>query len=283
MLAVSLTDLSILKYPVLVTPKLDGIRCLKVNGQALTRKFKEIPNQHIRELIEQLPDGLDGEIMIPGKTFNEIQSLVMTEGGTPDFEYWVFDYVEDLKTPYSERIKMLPNLTKYPNIIPLISIRVYNETQLMFMEKQYVNAGYEGIMIRSLDSPYKCGRSTLKEGYLLKLKRMQDSEAIVLGFEEKLENQNEKQTDELGYTKRTSHKANLIPTNTLGSLLVKDIKSSVEFSIGTGFTQEEREQIWNNKDIFLNKIVTYTHQPSGQKEKPRFPSFKGFRDKRDMD
>ena len=49
-----------LRFPVLATPKLDGIRCLKINSRALTRSFKPVSNQFTRRWIEgNLPDGVD--------------------------------------------------------------------------------------------------------------------------------------------------------------------------------------------------------------------------------
>ena len=106
LLAATLEDLSKLKYPILATPKLDGIRILKVDGKAITRKFKPIPNNHIRTLLETyLPDNIDGEIMTPG-TFNDVQSKVMSIDGTPDFTFYAFDYIkDDLNTPYRQRVE----------------------------------------------------------------------------------------------------------------------------------------------------------------------------------
>lgn len=267
---------------ILATPKIDGIRCLKIDGQVLSRKFKDIPNHHIRNTMAGLPDGLDGELIIEGKTFNEIQSLVMREEGTPDFKYWVFDYVTNLDMPYIERMEKLKELNLPAICFKLLPSMINNEQQLQAFEEFCVEKGYEGVMIRSLMSPYKCGRSTLREGYLLKLKRFEDSEAIVIGLEEKMHNNNEALKDAFGRTKRSSHQENLIPADTLGTFVVRDVKTNVEFRIGTGMNDEVRKLVWDCQSQFIGKIVTYTHQPSGAKDKPRFPVFKGFRDERDL-
>jgi DNA ligase-1 len=53
-----------LKFPLLATPKLDGIRCVKVYGKALSRTFKPIPNKYVREKIEaEIPDNTDMELV----------------------------------------------------------------------------------------------------------------------------------------------------------------------------------------------------------------------------
>jgi len=52
MLAGKCEQPSALRFPVLATPKLDGIRCLKINGRAVSRSFKPISNTFIREWID---------------------------------------------------------------------------------------------------------------------------------------------------------------------------------------------------------------------------------------
>ena len=58
-------DFKKLVYPVYASPKLDGIRCSIVDGKALSRSLKAIPNAHISRLLScpEL-DGLDGELII---------------------------------------------------------------------------------------------------------------------------------------------------------------------------------------------------------------------------
>ena len=50
------------QFPYLATPKIDGIRFLMIDGQAVSRSFKPIRNRYIQERLECLPDGIDGEI-----------------------------------------------------------------------------------------------------------------------------------------------------------------------------------------------------------------------------
>lgn len=287
MLAEKLPSLKSVKYPVLCTPKLDGIRCLIINGEAVSRKFKPIPNLHIRRILKGLPENLDGELITYTNgvrdNFNIVSSKVMSEDGEPEFTYEVFDYVADnLNETYEKRMWNLAhiNLPNYCN--ELLPIDINNEQELLQYESKCLSEGYEGVMLRTPDGPYKCGRSTPKEAYLLKLKRFEDSEAIIIGFEERMHNGNEQTRDAFGYAERSSHKDNMIPMNTLGSLRVRDIKTNKEFNIGTGFDDITRQFIWDNQIKLLNKILKYKHQPSGSDELPRFPVFLGFRDKSDM-
>jgi DNA ligase-1 len=287
LLASTLEDISTLKFPVLATPKLDGIRVLKVDGKVVTRNFKEIPNKYIRALLEKyLPDNVDGELMTPG-TFNDIQSKVMSFDGEPEFSFCAFDYIkEDLEVPYDIRTKDLKeSLSKIKapfKIKILVPKKLSSIDELLQYEDKCLKEGYEGVMIRTPKGKYKCGRSTPKEQILMKLKRFLDAEAEVIGFEEKLHNDNIQETDEFGLSKRSSKKDGLIPANTLGALLVKDIQTGVIFGLGSGFDDSLKQEIWNNRDQYINKIVKYKYQSVGVKNAPRFPVFLGFRNILDL-
>lgn len=285
MLAETCEDLAALKFPVLATPKLDGIRCLVKGGKALSRSFKPIANAHIQALVSKLPDGLDGELMLRDrtKTFQDVSSAVMSEDGEPDFVYNVFDFVRgDLSLAYRTRMELLEALPVPEFVQKVLPRMILNRSDLNLFEKKVLEQGYEGVMVRSVDGPYKCGRSTVKEGFLLKIKRFKDSEAEILGFVEQMHNANEAKKDELGHTKRSKTKAGLVGAGTLGALKVRDLKSGVEFEIGTGFTAEQREIIWMNPLEVEKKIVKYKFQEIGVKDKPRCPVFLGFRDARDL-
>lgn len=291
LLASTLEDVDTLKFPVLATPKLDGIRVLKIDGKAVTRTFKHLPNKHIRELLEKhLPDGVDGELMTPG-TFNDIQSKVMSFDGEPEFTFYAFDYVKDsLIRPYKDRMLDMVNalesvvkdstLSFSINLLTPVLVRTMEE--LLELESQCLEQGFEGVMLRQPDGKYKCGRSTPKEQILMKLKRFHDAEAKVIGFEEKMQNENVQERNEFGLAKRSSKKDGLIRANTLGSLVVEDLKTGVKFGIGSGFDDELKKEIWLHQRKYKNKIVKYKYQSVGVKDAPRFPVFLGFRSKLDM-
>ena len=130
--------------------------------------------------------------------------------------------------------------------------------ELLEYEDLCLTAGYEGVMLRNPTGKYKCGRSTLKEQILLKLKRFLDAEAIVVGFEEKMHNDNVQEKNELGLSKRSFKKDGLVFANTLGSLIVEDPITKTRFGIGTGFDDCLKLEIWNNKEKYLNESSPYS-------------------------
>lgn len=273
-------DLTSVKYPVYCSPKFDGIRCVIRDGVALSRKLKPIPNRHVAGMLKMCCDNVDGELVVAGKTFNEIQSAIMSEDGTPVFEFHVFDLISE--KPYIERMVELAEL-KLPNFCHrVLPTKVRTEEEMLNYEIACVDKnGYEGIMIRSSSGPYKFGRSTAKQGYLLKLKRFQDSEATIVGFEEMMHNENEKTKDELGHAKRSHKKAGMVPAGVLGAFIV-ELDDGRKFNVSTGMTADDRANYWNTRLDMIGKIVKYRFQEAGAKDLPRFPVFLGIRHPDDM-
>ena len=223
-----------LSFPVLATPKLDGIRCLKIAGQALTRSFKPISNTFARQWIEaNLPDGVDGELMLRGGTVNATTSAIGRESGEPDFVFHVFDYVsEGIDVPYACRVKELQRLPQWEHMEKVLPVEIRNADELAAYEKKCVAAGYEGVMVRDPAGPYKCGRSTECEGWLLKIKRFADAEAEVLEPYEGMSNQNEAERDAFGRTKLSLSKAGMVGRGELGGFIVRALDTGVEFRLG---------------------------------------------------
>lgn len=282
MLAGKLEDPHKLNFPVLASPKLDGVRCLVVNGQAVSRNMKPIPNAAISEMLRGMPP-VDGELIVgkPGApdVFQRTSSGVMSRDGIPKFRFWVFDALtRDPAMPFKDRLDLAKSYVNgYEHSMHVAHKLIKSVEQLLEYEAQMLLAGYEGIMIRDPAGPYKHGRSTAREGWLLKLKRFEDSEAKIIGFQELEVNNNEQTRDELGRAKRSSHKAGKVGADTLGALVVQGLATKQSFNIGTGFTEAQRADIWRRRGQLLGAVVKFRYQPTGVKDAPRFPSFLGFR------
>jgi DNA ligase-1 len=151
---------------------------------------------------------------------------------------------------------------------------------LEFFLNHEKNVGGEGLIGRKPDGVYKYGRSTPKEQLSIKFKFFEQCEFEVVGFTERMHNTNEQKRDELGYAERSSAKEGLVPTNTLGSLVLK--YNDTTFSCGTGFDDKLRKEIWDNKELYLGKLASIRYMSVGSKDLPRVPSFIGFRHAEDI-
>lgn len=291
MLASAIEDTSTLKFPVLVSVKLDGIRATVQNGVLLSRNLKPIPNKHIQEKFAGLPEGLDGELIYGDPTdehaFSNTTSVVMSHDKDPEgIHFHVFDIFNN--DPFYKRNEEILKVTRLPRLFSLICVhqhKINNETELIDYERSALEIGYEGVMVRSLDGPYKQGRSSLKQGYLLKLKRFEDGEAKILGSVEEQENTNEAKTNALGRTERSSKKEGMVGKGSLGKFEVVGINGTykdVEFSVGGGFTAAQRHDFWIGRKKLVGKIIRYKYFPTGSIDKPRFPVWTGFRNEIDI-
>lgn len=275
-----------LTYPVLVQPKLDGIRAVVKDGSLLSRSLKPIPNASIRAALERsVFEGLDGELIVGDPTADDCYrrtcSFVMAEDKTDEpWTFFVFDQ-HDSDAPVEKRIDLVARLAASlnPNVTIVATSIAHDADELARLESYYLADGYEGGIIRTPGSAYKFGRSG-KKGPLLKLKRYIDYEAEVVGVVEEQHNANEAKTNELGRTERSSRAENKIGKETLGALIVRAINGpheGTEFRVGTGFTAEQRADLWYAEDC-IGRVAKIKSFPVGTKDRPRHPVWLGWRD-----
>jgi len=277
MLAATVEDVNALRYPLLASPKLDGVRAFVENGIVLSRSRKLIPNFHVQEKFKHL-EGYDGELIVGDPTakdcYRTTVSGVMSQSGEPAVHFMVFDQVRIPTDFFQYRLQCVEDKYRLPHK------EISSAEKLLHYEEEVLNSGYEGVILRDPKGQYKFGRSTLREQGMLKLKRFEDSEGVVVGFDELMHNGNPATTNALGHTEHSSHKAGLEGRNTLGALRVE--WNGMEFGIGTGFDDAERRKIWDQRSTHLGLVVKFKYLPIGVKDKPRHPVFLGWRNKEDM-
>lgn len=279
MLSATCESIAGLQYPLLASPKLDGIRAVVLNGRLVSRNLKAIRNAHTYDRFShESIEGLDGELICgphDAEVFRRTTSAVSSADGEPDVTFWVFD-VYGLSCGFEKRMAYLRGLTLPKGVRVVPHVYINNARELEKYETEQLALGFEGVMLRSLEGPYKEGRSTSREGYLMKLKRFEDAEAEVIGFEERMHNGNPATLDALGHTERSSHKANMVGRGDLGALVVRGLNgpyAGQKFNIGTGFSDADRAWWWAGRDDKLGTVVKYKFFPTGSKEAPRFPTY----------
>lgn len=280
-------DISKIKYPCLATPKLDGIRCLIVDGKAMSRTMKPIPNEYIQAKISELSksleslEGCDGELMVDGD-YNDVQSAVMSRSGEPNFRFHVFDKIS--QKPYKERLLDVEQVcSKSQLLVPVLPTVIDTEEDLFMAHAHWLDEGYEGTMIRCPEGPYKHGRSTVKQGILLKLKDFDDDEATIWAIHEKMHNTSEAEKDELGYTKRSQKKDNKSPAGTAGKVTLMWKGMEVSAGFGLGIDDAYKQHMWDNQEEYIGKTYKFQYQGLSKDGVPRFPKIIGERSSEDID
>ena len=274
-----------IRYPVLCSVKHDGLRAITTKRGPVSRKMELIGNRHVREMMRELPIGLDGELVVTQAgvaNFRSAQSLLRRFDGQPEFKFLVFDEQSE-RSAYSRYQRLTQTRFRWPTWAVLVP-QYYFETAHKVWEfyQETLAAKHEGIVLKYAYGKYKHGRSTWREQLMLRLKEYETSEAKIIGVEEAMYNANDLEHDALGYAKRSKAAEGMFGKSTLGAFVCKDKKFKKTFKMGTflGVTEPERRALWAHPPI--GKIAHYRYDPSGGYDRPRQPVFLGFRDEVDL-
>lgn len=276
------------KYPIIASPKLNGVRGLG-HEVLLARSLKKIPNQYCQKLFgNEDCYGLDGELVVgpfdDEDVFVRSTSGVMSNEGMPVVLWHVFD-AWALPYSFAERIEALQEhlaVLGHAQIVPVPHKVLNSDAELVAFADECLSLGYEGLVLRDPTAMYKHGRSTALEGGFMRFCPWLTSESTILAVIEGETNTNPAQTNELGRTFRSSHQAGMVKTGTAGALLVRDLKTNLESRIPTT-TDELCKWFWENRAEVVGKICKYKFKPPVKKGGlPRFSQWIGFRSQLDM-
>lgn len=272
-------------WPKLASTKFDGIRAVTSPNGVLSNSLKQIPNEYVQRQLAQIPIWMDGELTLKGeagKCYDNNQSAFMSKGGQPDFVFNVFDSAAVAALDFTSRIRIVCEIAKdYSFVKGVVHHTIYTPEEVLIQYESVRADGYEGLILRDPNAPYKFGRSTVNQEWGLKMKPFDPDEAVVIGFTELYHNENESKENEMGNNVRSSHKDNKVAGNTLGALIC-DYKGK-EFKIGTGFSAKQRKEIWMNKEKYKSKYTRFKHQGITKAGVPRGPAvFLGWRDAIDI-
>lgn len=250
--------------------------------------------------------GMDGELIaldyddLSELDLHKTQSRLSAELGHPRFVYHVFDDFLMGKSGYLDRQTSLNSRLErirhhvyqakleenherlgpkvHDHVFQIVPSKICERIEdILEFEAEVLRWGGEGIMLRGVDSKYKFGRSTLKEFACVKVKRFTDSSAKIVGFVEKMRNDNEMTMDAQGYAKRSTSKSGKVPANTLGALRMYWPENDVEFEVGTGWDAATAKEIWDNQKKYVNTMADFRYKGIGPNGKPLISSFQGMR------
>lgn len=286
-------ELPLLTYPVLVSPKLDGLRAMGKDGGPRSKTLRRFDNPWVNSFFDsQALNGLDGELVVGEPTGDDVIrrcGALRRQEGEPDAHWWLFDQYRDASAPFSKRNGSLASLLRQvpKNIRSRIHLveHVLCKTpeEVLDAEERYLKMGYEGVMIRSVNGHYKFGRATKKEGLIFKFKRFVDREAKITGFEEGETNTNEQERNPDGSSKRSTKKAGMVKSGKVGTLLGIDLTTKQPVRINPAKMKHDERVYWFEHPEELKKqVCTYRlFEGGGTIDKPRWPTWQCWRAKAD--
>ena len=271
-----------------IEQKLDGVRVLAVVSAAGTnlysrngKPFENFPqiadavNSISRKLSIQMPFVLDGEII--GESFQALmkQAQRKSDAKTDGMVYSVFDVIplHDFERGYwnaqqYKRLNLLEDNRARFESTDCVRIMDGIEVDLGTAEghdvmRRYatdaVDAGFEGIMIKDLDAPYECRRST----FWMKWKPTITVDLNIVGFEEG--------------TGRNAGR--------LGAIICEGVDDdrAIRVNVGSGLSDANRDEYWSARDELLGDVIEVEADAVTQNQDgtyslrfPRFVRFRGF-------
>lgn len=230
----------------LVSEKYDGVRALWDGSQL---RFRSGGTIHApASFLDRLPPvALDGELWLGRGRFEDLSAAVRRavprEAEWRQICYMAFD-LPAAPGGLAERISRLqglPGASGPGGWQPVAQERLADRAALVRRLDEVLASGGEGLMLRRADAPYQAGRSAA----MLKLKPVQDAEAVVLAHERG----------------RGRH------AGRLGALRVRDDDGRV-FRLGTGFSDAQREA-----PPPIGSRISYSFRGRTEDGLPRFASF----------
>jgi DNA ligase-1 len=288
-------DLTKIKYPLLASFKLDGIRAVFMNGELYSRSLKVLPNENLHKRFQILKDYskqhnviLDGEMYCDSVTFNELSGIIRSDNQELpyDLEFWCFDLLDITNKKLEDRFmdyKKLERSHPYNYFHSVIQKQVESAEEATACFEFALEHGFEGIILRNPDSRYKFGRATVKENIAFKVKPFITFDAIVTGVGQATEARegSEKKINELGRSVTSKKLADrvLIPK----ASTFKVMYEGKELEVSLAMTNEEKEEIWANQQKYIGKTIEYKGMIVGSKDLPRHATFIRFRGDKDGD
>ena len=262
-----------IEYPAAGQRKFDGVRCMAMeatgfpsNIALLTRKNKEFAglNQLRAEIaLLNLPPSivLDGELFSETLTFQRVTGLVrkfpenLTEQDYADLDqvsYRIYDLINlsNPTMPFVGRYRLLQSLlnavpsANRPRLILTRNVRINNEGDVVRWLGQFEREGYEGLMVRNLESPYELDK---RSKHLQKVKTFIDAEFPIVGYYEATGNGRGTPVWECEAPNGRRFRAR--PMGTL----------------------EERRELWANRDAMIGRPLTVRFFEYTDDGVPRFP------------
>jgi DNA ligase-1 len=265
-----------IKDDFVVTLKLDGVRCavLKENGsiKLISRQGKLFEDlNELTEELKQLPDNTvyDGELLLANDKnldsadlYRETMKEVSKIGEKHNVEFHCFDIIpiEDFKAGKSKD-KCIKRKETLHQLLQQYDFKLIKEVPVLYKGRdkeevfrlldEVTQKGLEGVMVNQ-NMQYFCKRSDA----ILKVKKMNDCDLKIVGFE--------------------SGEVDSKLANTLGRINV-EYKGNV-VGVGSGFSEEMRNEIWNNQGKYINRIakIQFFEESENSKTKEkslRFPVF----------
>ena len=216
------------RFPCFISPKIDGVRAIYKFGEFYSRKgHKYVGLNHLKEQLKDIHTPLDGELTVPGRSFQVGSGLVRSNDPTPNAQFSIFELPEESGS-FSERLVMIRDLHQHgPNIVHIPHTVAADYEYITKYYEACRLRGFEGAMVKPFDYQYVGNRSW----WWMKMKPTKEADLEVLDV----------------YEGRGKY------TGQLGGIVVNFHGRNDK--VGTGFSDQQRVDFWNDTSLVIGRTA----------------------------
>jgi DNA ligase-1 len=248
-----LWDKNKVKFPCFGSPKIDGVRSKFKNGKFYSRNGHEyIGLDRLAKQLYDVTTEVDGELVIPNKTFQESSGLIRSDNSTLTAEFHVFE-LPTVTDDFTTRLALMKEICGVrSNLIVVSHKELYDMDDIhgFYTKCRYI--GYEGAVIKPYNYEYKGSRS-------YEWMKMKPTLSVDLQIVELFEGKG-KYEGQMG-----------------GAIVMFNGQSN---KVGSGWSDKQRKDLWRNKKI-INKTIEISYMEETDDGNMRHSRFKSFRPDKD--
>ena len=246
-----LFDKTRVKFPCFGSPKIDGVRAVFKFGKFHSRRGHIYPGlRTLEEQLKPITAHLDGELTVPGMTFQVGSGMIRQDTRTNTAQFNLFE-LPDMDDPFVTRLTMMKDMHLFgPNIVAVPHIVLNSLDEVMGYYADCRKIGYEGAVIKPYNYQYKGTRSY----DWMKMKAIETVDLIVTGIYE-------------GKGKYVG---------AMGGLIVDFHGQSGR--VGGGFTDSQRRYFWDQPTEAIGRTIEILYMETTDDGNLRHSRFVRFRD-----
>ena len=222
---------------------------LKNSTKELTQTFTEKDRQHAKDLLVMYNE--------EGTDFNN------------PLEYFAFDFFS------ADFPAQLPFYFRKEQMMKIDGLIIHPQTIMVFPKdtdwliahyNDAVKNDYEGLIVKSKQSPYKFGRATINEGHAFKFKEFltEDFEIIDVIQATQVREGAEKKINELGGSVTSKKKDDRVLINKASAFMCR--WNGNDFKVSIAEPDTEKQKIWMNKEKYIGEFVECKFMLIGSKD-----------------
>lgn len=259
-----------INFPVLLQPKLNGVRCLakKTSEWAIDftskggKSYNAVLGHLVNDLLSIMKVGeiFDGEIFVYGWSLQQIVRRVKKlRKDSHLLQYWIYDVADDQFPTTWRNDRYINAIGNMETPTPLVAVHTEaaNDEEMIYdFHKRMITAGFEGTIIRNINANYQFDHRSMN---LQKLKDYQDAEFKIVGYE----------TETVTNTDHTISKAIIFTCQTA---------NGKEFNVRPRGTVEQRIRWYNDFENIIDKNLTIRYFELSDDQIPLQPVGLSIRD-----